>query len=371
MHEGEPVITLSEARRSALEYVQSMSSRIQVELTLLEDETRDEGWCWVFFYQSRTFVETGSEQDALLDSGPLIVVKETGALHQAGTSAPLEEYLAALAPARQGASPSGSDARTAARAARSTTPPPVVQLAAVGPTRTVSLDRAEFERVAQSLQLPPPNFLSPLPDLAGPTTSTGGPARDVAEILRGFGDSPMVTTRTALTPLAIPDRVVDVRCAPFDSAPSPCRLYSSRRVEGLFVGLRPALDHDYEVLTPYTPDDLGKWVQLQVQFSAGAPIPAPEEELSAESLAFLFVLVDAYKTGFFRSFAGRRPEPAPVRISLTDLLAAQNDAVGVADRRWLTRAVTEIFSLLVHPGGRTAVVLPLVTEKIAERALRR
>ncbi|MER7754986.1 hypothetical protein [Kitasatospora sp. NPDC097643] len=242
-----------------------------------------------------------------------------------------------------------------------------------GLARTIRLRRAEFAPLARHLGLPEPGVLSPLPDLAAPDPGGPEPVREVGELLREFTGLPTATVRAALLPLAVPDRVVDARSALFDSAPTQCRLYASHRAEDVFVGLRPGSGGGYELMAPFAPQDLAWWVQLQVQFSNGQPMPLPTavEELTAEQLAFLLLLVDAYKTAFFRSFAGRRQQPAPVTVSLTDVLEAQQDALRVADRRWISHAVAELFAAQLHPGGRTGTLLPQVTAAAAERELRR
>ncbi|RKT08958.1 hypothetical protein BX285_7330 [Streptomyces sp. 1114.5] len=242
-----------------------------------------------------------------------------------------------------------------------------------GLARTIRLRRHEFGPLARHVDLPEPGPLSPLPDLAAAGADEADPAREPAELLREFTGLSTAVVGTVLLPLAAPDRVVDARSALFDSAPTPCRLYASRRAEDTFVGLRPGPSGDYELMAPFAPQDLAWWVQLQVQFSNGQPIPLPKamEELTAEQLAFLLVLVDAYKTAFFRSFAGRRPEPAPVTVSLADVLEAQQDALRVADRRWISHCVAELFAAQLHPGGRTGAALPEVTADVAERELRR
>ncbi|WBP91040.1 SH3 domain-containing protein [Kitasatospora cathayae] len=246
-----------------------------------------------------------------------------------------------------------------------------------GLARTIRLSRAEFAPLARHLDLPEPSPLSPLTDLCAPAPhpdadpDATGPVREADELLREFTGLPPAVVRMALLPLAVPDRVVDARSALFNSAPTQCRLYASHRCESVFVGLRPRLDGEYELLAPFASQDLAWWVQLQVQFSSGQPMPLPQEELTAEQLAFLLVLVDAYKTVFFRSFAARRTEPQPVTVSVTDLLEAQQDALRVADRRWISHAVAELFAAQLHPAGRCGVTLPPVTAAVAERELRR
>ncbi|MFG2848787.1 YrhB domain-containing protein [Kitasatospora sp. NPDC048296] len=345
------MVDLPQARRTAAEYVQNLSVGMRTELAVVDANTKDEGWCWVFFPDTRKHLESGEDRDRLVGVGPLAVVRETGSLFPLSSGTPLAEALAQL--------------RSSADAAR---PAPIPR----GLTRTVPLNRAEFGPLVGELGLPPPALLSPLPDLLSPGDQGGrGPARVADEILRDIRVLPETTVRRAFAPLAVPDRVVDARSALFDAAPSPCRLYSSRRVGELFTGLRPSLDHDYEVLTPYAEDDLVEWVQGQLQFSAAVSIPPPQEEMDAEQLAFLLALVDAFKGGFVGSYARRRAEPAPITLSAADVLDAQSGAALVADRRWLARAVGELFALLAHPGGRTGVTLPVFTPEIAERELRR
>jgi hypothetical protein len=236
-----------------------------------------------------------------------------------------------------------------------------------GLARTIALNRAETGPLFRHLGLPSPGQLSPLPGL----TANGKPSasvRDFDDILHEFQGLSTVIPREALTPLAIPDRVVDARSALFNSAPTQCRLYSSRRCGDKFAGLRPAFKFDYELLAPFTPADLQWWVQVNVQFSAGQPMPIPRDELTAEEFAFLLLLVDAYKTSFVRSFAGRREDPVPLTVSVAGILEAQNDALKVADRRFLGRAVGELFATIAHPGGVTAQ-LPVITQQRAEHWL--
>ncbi|WP_317440821.1 YrhB domain-containing protein [Streptomyces collinus] len=345
------MVDLAEARTTAAEYIQNLSASMQTGLVLVDDHTRDEDWCWVFFYDSRAHLESGEDRDMLVGTGPLVVVRATGTLHTFGSSTSVDEAL--------------DEVRPAADVAR---PAPIPR----GLTRVARVNRGEFGPLVEHLELPPPAPLSPLPDLLSPPGGAGrGPARKPDEILQDFRELPESTVHRSFTPLAVPDRVVDARSGLFNAPLSPCRLYSSRRVGELFAGLRPSLDHDYEVLTPYAEDDLAEWVQGQLQFSAGASVPPPEGEADAEQLAFLLALVDAFKTGYARSYARRQPEPMPITLSATDVLDAQSAAALVADRRWLTRAVGELFALLIHPGGRTGVALPAVTPEFVELELRR
>ncbi|MEU4065744.1 YrhB domain-containing protein [Streptomyces wedmorensis] len=369
------MIEFSEARRTALDYVRNLSVGLRIELVLVDEATSDEGWCWVFAYDSRAHLESGDSGDALLGLSPLVVIKETGMLQPLSSTPPPDDALALLRLSAEAPVTAPVAVGESAGATAATGPPRPAPIP-LGLTRAVPVDGDELAATVRQLGLPPPAPLSPLPDLSDGRPTDGATARgptDPGRLLEAFQELPEATVRNALLPLVVPDRVVEARAGLFDSAPSPCRLYTSRRAGGVFAGLRPTLDPDraHELLAPYSTGDLTRWVQSQLQFSAGAPIPPPQEELDAAQLAFLLALIDAYKTRFFRSFAGRRSTPTPLALSCADVLEAQEDALLVADRRWLTRTLTELFALLAHPGGRTGVTLPPVTEEFAERELLR
>jgi len=58
----------------------------------------DEGWCWVFFWNSRRYLETRSREDAVAGNAPVVVMKESGRAYLTGTTFPLEHYLDQLRP---------------------------------------------------------------------------------------------------------------------------------------------------------------------------------------------------------------------------------------------------------------------------------
>jgi hypothetical protein len=240
------------------------------------------------------------------------------------------------------------------------------------PVRAVQalpVDRVEFPALAAHLGLPAPALLSPLPDLCAPgARGTPRPIEEILDPVRGAGEE---TLRQLLAPLAAPDRVLDLRSAPFGAAPTPCRLFASRREEDLFVGVRPHPEHDRELLFPFSADDVEYWLQLQVQHSAGVPLPVPRSTLTGQELAFLLLVVDAYKAAFVASFARRSEEPVPVVLTAADLFRAQADAAGVRDRRWLATAVNEALGLLLHVGGGTQLVFPTLTRRALEQEIAR
>ena len=60
-------------------------------LTVKEVEEYDFGW--VYFYNSKEFVETGNFDSSLVGNAPVIVDRHDGKLYGTGTSRPIEHYL--------------------------------------------------------------------------------------------------------------------------------------------------------------------------------------------------------------------------------------------------------------------------------------
>ena len=88
--------TLEQARSQVFDLLNDMSSRLNVELELDETATRVEPWCWVFFYNSRAYIETGAFSHALTGNGPIVVERVTGQLHELTAARPIEEQLQEL-----------------------------------------------------------------------------------------------------------------------------------------------------------------------------------------------------------------------------------------------------------------------------------
>ena len=60
---------------------------------IVEDSTIERPWGWVFFYESRRFLDTGDSSARFAGNAPIIVERETGELLDTGTAHPVEFYL--------------------------------------------------------------------------------------------------------------------------------------------------------------------------------------------------------------------------------------------------------------------------------------
>jgi hypothetical protein len=91
------MIDQATARHRAVEYLRDeLAADFEETCAILDEQTADEGWCWVFFWNSRRYRETRSHRDAIPGNAPVVVVKETGRVHLTGTAFPVEDYLAEI-----------------------------------------------------------------------------------------------------------------------------------------------------------------------------------------------------------------------------------------------------------------------------------
>jgi hypothetical protein len=64
-----------------------------VECVILEKKTICRDWGWVFFYQSKGYIETGDFRYMLGGNAPIIVNKHSGEIVHTGTAQPTEYYI--------------------------------------------------------------------------------------------------------------------------------------------------------------------------------------------------------------------------------------------------------------------------------------
>ena len=64
-----------------------------VKLVILDEHTIADDFGWVFFYESKAYLDTGNSSKALAGNGPLLVSRLDGSVHVTGTSRPIEFYI--------------------------------------------------------------------------------------------------------------------------------------------------------------------------------------------------------------------------------------------------------------------------------------
>src|SRR6188768_3437442 len=65
-----------------------------IALAIVDEHTIERPWGWVFFYNSRRFVETRDFRHALAGNAPYIVNRHTGEIRLTGTAHKIEYYIA-------------------------------------------------------------------------------------------------------------------------------------------------------------------------------------------------------------------------------------------------------------------------------------
>jgi hypothetical protein len=85
-------ITREQAVAAARQYVADASADSGTEFVVVEQLTREYDFGWVFFYDTRAYVETGDELQMAVGNAPVIVSTD-GAVHETGTAYPIEHYV--------------------------------------------------------------------------------------------------------------------------------------------------------------------------------------------------------------------------------------------------------------------------------------
>ena len=86
-------INAQTARAMARHQVATMAVDLGLDLVLLPERTMTTDVGWVFFYESRAYLESHDPHDALIGNAPLLIDARTGSLHLLGTERPVEAYL--------------------------------------------------------------------------------------------------------------------------------------------------------------------------------------------------------------------------------------------------------------------------------------
>jgi hypothetical protein len=83
------------AEKLVIEFVNSEfdTAKNQDENVIISDLTIEKDYGWIFFYNSRRYLETQDVRYALFGNAPIIVEKENGSLHFTGTAEEIDYYI--------------------------------------------------------------------------------------------------------------------------------------------------------------------------------------------------------------------------------------------------------------------------------------
>lgn len=87
------MISKDEAIIIAEAYVQTASLKSGNNLKIMSDKTRVFELGWIFFYQSKEYIETGDVYEMVGGNSPIIVNKYDASLSITGTAHPIEIYI--------------------------------------------------------------------------------------------------------------------------------------------------------------------------------------------------------------------------------------------------------------------------------------
>lgn len=86
------MITRAQAQDLAEQHVAAFRESVP-DLVLMPESTIERPFGWVFFYDSRRYIETGDSSLAVCGNAPVIVNRHTGELWVTGTAHPVERYI--------------------------------------------------------------------------------------------------------------------------------------------------------------------------------------------------------------------------------------------------------------------------------------
>ena len=87
------MIDRTSAKAMVLRYMEESFGR-EPELAIVDGEPSETAHAWIFFYNTKRYLETGEFSEALAGNGPILVNKITGAIEAFGTAIPLERLFA-------------------------------------------------------------------------------------------------------------------------------------------------------------------------------------------------------------------------------------------------------------------------------------
>ena len=81
------------ARKLVSDRLQATNQRDGLDLIVIDDQTIEEDFGWIFFYSSKRYLETHDIRYAVAGNAPMIVDRRDGSIHFTGTAEPTEKYI--------------------------------------------------------------------------------------------------------------------------------------------------------------------------------------------------------------------------------------------------------------------------------------
>ena len=82
-----------QARKIAQEYLDDRICTQDEKFDIVDEATIERDFGWVFFYETREYVESGDEMARAVGNAPLLVDRRSGELHVTGTGRDVEHYI--------------------------------------------------------------------------------------------------------------------------------------------------------------------------------------------------------------------------------------------------------------------------------------
>jgi hypothetical protein len=86
------MMTMNKAKSLALDCVARLTGRARDELLIIDELTQCRRCGWIFFYESRAYLETGDVSRAIGKTGPVVVTHQ-GETHALAGERPADDVL--------------------------------------------------------------------------------------------------------------------------------------------------------------------------------------------------------------------------------------------------------------------------------------
>jgi hypothetical protein len=85
------------SKKSALELaIRRINSSYYVQgdcLVVIDEATIEKEYGWIFFYDSKKYIETNDKRYLIAGNAPILIEKSDGSIHILGTAMPVERYI--------------------------------------------------------------------------------------------------------------------------------------------------------------------------------------------------------------------------------------------------------------------------------------